>query len=118
MLRCRNGSYYTGYAEDIVRRYWQHLNGISGSKFVAAFGPVSLACCWRVFGSAGDGLRLEAYIKRQSRPFKERLIRNPAELGPIAKKELGVEARAFNAALVEKHAEAYDGKKTVSLFMS
>lgn len=111
MLRCGNGSFYTGYSSNLVRRYWQHLHGVSGSRFVAAFKPVSLACCWRVFGGSGDGLRIEAYIKRQSRIFKERLAVNPDELELIAQKEMNLKVKSLNAAEVEKQAAAYGGNR-------
>lgn len=107
IVECENGSYYTGSAVNIVRRYWQHLNGSSGAKYIAAFKPKKLACCWQIFGTRGDSLRLEAYIKKRGRIFKENLIVSPHILQAIAKDEYGLEVFPFCVTSIEEHAALY-----------
>lgn len=102
MLRCRNGSFYTGYAADVAARLKKHLDGTSGAKYVKAFSPVCLAGCWKIYGSRGAGLKAEAFIKSFSRKLKEEIIAEPELFVRSVKEKLDIRAEAFPPASVEK----------------
>jgi putative endonuclease len=72
ILRCRDGSLYTGAAKDIVRRLREHRAGI-GSKYTRSRRPVTLVWShrprtWR------RALQLERLIKGLSRADKLALV--------------------------------------------
>lgn len=71
MLRCAGNRIYTGYAVDVEARFEHHRSG-KGAKFTKAFPP---ECILRQFEleSKEEALRLEARIKKLSRPQKELL---------------------------------------------
>jgi putative endonuclease len=74
ILRCADGSLYTGVARDLQRRLRQH-NGelVGGARYTAGRRPVALV--WsETLASRGDAQRREAMIKRMSRSEKESLI--------------------------------------------
>lgn len=95
LLRCDNGNYYAGYTNNLVKRYRQHLTGTAGAKYTRAFKPVGIAQCWRLFASVGVALQIERLLKRQGRPAKERLIREPARLKSLAEGRLAREVALF-----------------------
>ena len=78
MLRCAGDRIYTGYAVDVEARFEQHKSG-KGAKFTKAFPP---ECILRKFelNSHEEALRLEARVKRLSRPQKELLAAGNEEL--------------------------------------
>ena len=112
MIECENGSYYTGFSVNLARRYRRHLNGISGAKYVAAFKARSLVCCWEVYGTKGDSLKIEAHIKKMNRIFKEKIISDPKLLEVIAHERYGVTIASRDTAIIEADAAAYSNKKT------
>jgi putative endonuclease len=72
MLRCGDGSLYTGIALDLQRRLAQHLAG-RASRYTRSRLPVELV--WsREVDSWSAALREEARIKRLSRARKEALV--------------------------------------------
>lgn len=72
MLRCGDGSLYTGVAKDVLARLKQHQDG-KGSRYTRAHLPVSLA--WsKECVTWGDGLKEEIRIKRLNREAKEKLL--------------------------------------------
>lgn len=74
VLRCRDGSLYTGVARDIDRRLAQH-NGVrgSGARYTASRRPVVLVYC-REFSSRSLAQSEEARIKGLTREEKMKLI--------------------------------------------
>jgi putative endonuclease len=72
MLRCGDGSLYTGVTKDIDRRLAAHQRG-TASKYTRTRRPVSLACFEPAIGRA-EALKREAAIKRLSRKAKLALI--------------------------------------------
>ena len=87
MLLCANGSLYTGSTANVVKRYWQHSTGKGGARFTKAFKVQSLVQCWTIEGTRGDAIAIEAFIKGQSRSFKERLLAEPKLLAQHLKGE-------------------------------
>jgi putative endonuclease len=72
ILRCCDGSFYTGIAKDLERRLAQHQAG-RASRYTQARRPVTLI--WsREVDSWGAALREEIRIKRLSRREKEVLV--------------------------------------------
>ena len=112
MVECENGSYYTGFSVNLARRYRRHLDGVSGAKYITAFKARALVCCWEVYGTRSDSLKIEAYIKKTNRHFKEKIASNPKLLEAIARERYGVTIASCDTASIEADAAAYSGKKT------
>jgi predicted GIY-YIG superfamily endonuclease len=72
MLRCADGSLYTGYTDDVQRRLSTHQSG-KGAKYTRSRLPVELAY-WEELPDKSAALRREASIKRLSRERKLKLI--------------------------------------------
>ena len=72
MLRCRDGSYYTGHTDDLQKRLWEHEQGL-GAEWTRRRRPIELA--WCAVGSSRDEVfAFERRIKNWSRAKKEALI--------------------------------------------
>jgi len=72
ILRCRDGSLYTGIAKDVERRLAQHQAG-RASRYTRSRLPVELA--WRCeIGTWSEALREERRIKALPRRAKELLL--------------------------------------------
>ena len=72
MLRCVDGSYYTGHTDNLERRYGQHRSGANGG-YTFKRRPVALV--WsQAFPSRIEALEVERQIKGWSRGKKEALI--------------------------------------------
>ena len=72
MLRCGDGSLYTGVAKDVQARLKQHQDG-KGSRYTRAHLPVALA--WSMeCATWSEGLKEEIRIKRLDREAKEKLV--------------------------------------------
>jgi putative endonuclease len=82
ILECDNGNYYTGYTKDLTKRYEQHLAGKANSKYTRSFKPIRIAQCWQLLDTVGTALKIERFIKKQSRMTKELLIQSPETLKP------------------------------------
>jgi putative endonuclease len=75
IVRCADGSLYTGYALDPVERAAVHNRG-KGAKYTAGRRPVTLVHMEK-FDTVGDALRREHELKRLTRAKKEALICGP-----------------------------------------
>jgi putative endonuclease len=73
IVRCADGSLYTGYARDPVARVQLHNTG-KGARYTSGRCPVALVYTERC-PSHGDALRREYEVKGWSREKKEALIR-------------------------------------------
>jgi putative endonuclease len=73
IVRCADGTLYTGYARDPRARVRVHNTG-RGARYTAGRRPVTLVYA-ESFESVGDALRREHALKRRSRAEKEALIR-------------------------------------------
>lgn len=72
ILACADGSLYTGYTTELLRRLRAHNEG-KGAKYTRGRGPVDLLY-WEEGADRSWGLRREEGIKRLSRRKKEELI--------------------------------------------
>lgn len=80
ILHCDNNTYYTGYTNNLEKRYQAHLDGSSKCKYTRSFKPLAIAQCWKITGDKTLALQLERAIKKMTRVEKEQLIANPALL--------------------------------------
>ncbi|MBO9576215.1 MAG: GIY-YIG nuclease family protein [Sphingobium sp.] len=72
ILRCADGSYYTGHTDDLERRVSEHQTG-GFCDFTSRRRPVDLA--WsQDFSSREEALSAELIVKRWSRAKKEAMI--------------------------------------------
>ena len=72
LLRCRDGSLYTGWTVDVERRLARHQSGL-GSRYTASRLPVELALVIPM-PDRSTARREEARIKRLSRSEKLALL--------------------------------------------
>jgi len=79
ILKCDNDSYYTGYTDNLERRYQKHCEGVA-SKYTRSFKPVKIAASWEINGTKAEAMKIERYIKNLSRVEKKKLILNPQTL--------------------------------------
>lgn len=78
ILRCGDGSLYTGITTDVSRRLAAHRRG-KGAKYTRGRGPLELVYR-QVCGTHSDALRRELEIKALSRGEKEQLIQNQVDI--------------------------------------
>lgn len=77
VLRCGDGSLYTGYTDDVQRRLAVHQSG-KGAKYTRSHPPVELAY-WEELPDRSSALRREAAIKKLTRKQKLTLIVSATE---------------------------------------
>jgi putative endonuclease len=80
IVRCADGSLYTGIARDVKARIALHDAG-KGARYTRGRGPLTL-CAVRRCRSKGAALSLEHAIKQLARSDKERLI-EPGKLSKL-----------------------------------
>ena len=90
IIECVNGSYYTGIARDVGKRYSAHVSG-AACRYTKSFPPSRLLCAWRIEGGRSLAQKIEAMVKSLSRGEKEALVRDPKSLPGIASARLGRE---------------------------
>ena len=74
LIRCRDGTLYTGISTDVDRRFAQHQGaGNTASKYLKGRGPLSLVFQENL-GSKSMALKVERRVKRMSKARKEKLI--------------------------------------------
>ena len=73
VLKCRDGSFYAGWTNDLQKRLKTHRLG-KGGKYTRSRLPVRLAVAWRK-RSAREARSSEALFKQLSREEKMRKIR-------------------------------------------
>lgn len=79
ILKCADGTYYTGSTNDLYRRLNEHQLGASYTAYTASRRPVELVWNEEV-GTLGEALFHERQIKGWSRAKKEALIREDFDL--------------------------------------
>lgn len=74
LIRCRDGSLYTGITVDLERRLREHAaEGAACAKYLRGKGPFTLAFSGAV-GTRAEALRAEQRIKKLPKEHKERLV--------------------------------------------
>jgi putative endonuclease len=86
LIRCRNGSLYTGISTNVDRRFQQHRKpGRGGSKYLKGKGPLVLVFQSKV-GAYSLALKVERKIKKLPKNKKEKLWQDSLYLDEIIKK--------------------------------
>lgn len=74
VLRCGDGSLYTGITTDVARRLAEHASGgPKAAKYLRGRGPLSIAFSVRVGGKSA-ALSAERWFKARNKSRKEELI--------------------------------------------
>ncbi len=73
ILRCSDGTFYTGWTNDLEKRMRTHNEG-RGGKYTRSRVPVKLVY-YEIFDTKEEAMRREYAIKRLPRRRKEELIR-------------------------------------------
>lgn len=76
IVRCADGTLYTGYAVDTARRVDAHNAG-RGARYTSGRRPVRLVYS-ESFATRGEALRREHQIKQLTRAQKDALVAPPA----------------------------------------
>lgn len=79
LLRCADGSLYTGIATDVARRVAEHEEGGRGARYLRGRGPLTLVF-QREVGDRRAASRVEYRIKRLAKAEKERCLQDPARM--------------------------------------
>jgi len=74
ILECGDGTYYTGYTNNLEKRVKLHNKG-KGAKYVRGRGPVKLVYC-KEHKYYKNALNEERRIKKMRKENKQELIRN------------------------------------------
>lgn len=72
ILKCSDGTYYTGWTNDLEKRLKAHNEG-SGAKYTRSRRPVELIY-YEEFEQEGDARKRECSIKKLTRQQKDKLI--------------------------------------------
>lgn len=72
IVRCRDGTLYTGWTTDLSRRVSEHNSG-SGARYTRSRRPVTLVY-YEMFETREEAMRREYAIKQMTRGQKESLI--------------------------------------------
>lgn len=83
ILRCADGSYYTGWTYDLEKRTAAHNSG-SGAKYTRAHRPVELVY-YESFDTKNEAMKREAELKKLTHHEKAYLIR-----GSVPRKQGGI----------------------------
>jgi putative endonuclease len=72
ILLCNDGSFYTGYTQNLKRRVRLHKNG-KGARYTKSHKPKKVAFV-ELFDSRSEALKRERRIKKMSHKQKQKLI--------------------------------------------
>ena len=88
MLRCEDGSLYTGIAKDVKRRMEEHyFHKKQGAKYTKSRQPKELVMVWET-SSWSAAATLEHYIKTLTKANKLKLIADPASVNLVSEEKL------------------------------
>jgi len=82
IVRCADGTLYTGIATDVDRRLAEHESGLRGAKFLRGKGPLKIVFS-RVVGDRATASRLEYRVKKLDRSQKLDLIDGRSRLDDL-----------------------------------
>lgn len=72
MIRCKDGSLYTGWTNNLEKRFKNHCKG-KGAKYTHGRGSLELVY-YEVFEDKREAMRREYEIKQLKKSEKEKLI--------------------------------------------
>ncbi|MDX1901234.1 MAG: GIY-YIG nuclease family protein [Gammaproteobacteria bacterium] len=103
ILLCENKNYYTGYTNDLKKRYRSHVLKIGKCKYTRSFKPITIAQCWKIKGDKSFAMKIERYIKTLSREDKQKIILRPSSLSSDSRVEtISKRQRLIYISLTEK----------------
>lgn len=79
ILRCKDGSYYTGHAKDVKKRFEMHKRG-RGARYTRMHKPEKLVYV-EEFESRGEAMERERRIKTFTHNKKQQLINIKSDPG-------------------------------------
>ena len=82
IVRCADGTLYTGIAIDVDKRLAEHAAGLRGAKFLRGKGPLEIVF-QEVIGSRALASQLEYRVKRLDRAKKLELIDGRSRLADL-----------------------------------
>lgn len=82
ILLCENDAFYTGYTDNLLRRYREHVKGTSKSKYTRSFKPQCLLQSW-MFAEKSIAMKMESFIKTLNKSDKKQLIAFPEKLADL-----------------------------------
>jgi putative endonuclease len=82
VLRCADGSLYTGIAKDVHRRIQEHQCSARGAKYLRGRGPLTLEFQQAV-GDRAEASKVEYLLKRLQKADKEELLAGHLSLAEI-----------------------------------
>lgn len=82
MLRCGDGSLYTGIATDVARRIGEHAQGKRGAKCLRGRGPFKLVY-QRPVGDRSIASKIEYRVKQLPKSEKESLESLPSRIDTL-----------------------------------
>jgi putative endonuclease len=86
LVRCNDGSLYTGITTNVARRFAEHQkNSGTGAKYLRGRGPLTLVFQKRL-GSRSLALSVESKVKKMSKARKEELIKTRKHIEVIIKR--------------------------------
>jgi putative endonuclease len=83
LIRCGDGTLYTGISNDVARRLAEHRSG-KGARYLRGRGPLALARKIRI-GDRSSATRIEARVKKFSRTKKEDLIQGKTKVRDLGR---------------------------------
>ena len=85
ILKCADGTYYTGMTNNLERRLWEHESGVKGDAYTYSRRPVELQF-YEEFNDVKQCIEFEKKIKKWSGKKKQALIeKNWDRLQELAK---------------------------------
>jgi putative endonuclease len=82
LIRCRDGSLYTGIATDVARRLAEHEDGAKGAKYLRGKGPLTLVFEQEI-GNRSLASKIERRIKRLTSAEKSDVNTLPKRIGAL-----------------------------------
>lgn len=93
IVRCANGTLYTGIATDVAKRLAEHESSPRGAKFLRGKGPLQVVYS-QVVGERATALRIEYRIKQLSRAQKTDLVEGRVDLPSLVPDQVVAEDSA------------------------
>jgi len=116
MVKCADGSLYTGWTTDLEKRIRTHNEG-KGAKYTRSRRPVELAYC-EAFDTKEQAMSREFHMKRLTRQQKEALAgewaaRKEKEGSLSDKEDLITESEAMTDEKPDANTDRHIGKKEI-----
>lgn len=73
ILRCSDGSLYTGITLDVKRRFAEHCESPKGARYTRSHHPLKVVYRKKI-GTQGDAMKMERRVKALPKEQKEKLI--------------------------------------------